>query len=291
MLKAQSLEYSDYHLYRYFILASSGNPSLFKIDMTKEEMMNQIWIDLIDSQKTSFIYRGNRFLIYGLKKEGDLLFYKIAKEKVGLTYKEGDSDILGEIGKNWSVVNFVVHPPTQQILIQHESKEFKDSSTPVNALKHYLTGLTVINDYVISIDEKPSKREFWSHLEEATSVYVVSFKLNSLNLELGGSDIRNAINAISDDFNNEELDITLRNRQGNLTLAKDDIKGYIDYIHTLGGKYTLVYKSAKTKVKKAITSFSNIISFKFQSDLLKENHKTISDKLNWIHDKSDDEEE
>lgn len=252
-------------------------------------MLVDIWEELLEDKKTEFIHRGSRFIIYGLKKHNDeLFFYRIAKENKSQDYKEGDDDVIIKNDTRLSVVNFLVHTKTQLVLCQKDTNAFVNIETPMNALKKYLTNLTLINDYVISIDEKPSKKEFWNHLEDASGVYSISFKLNSLNLELGGENIRNAIKAINDDFNNEELDITLRNRKGKLSLAKDKIDGYIEYIHTLGGKYRMVYFSKMSNVKKAITSLQNAISFKFRKKINDEDPDKIIDKLNDINDKPDE---
>ena len=252
-------------------------------------MLVDIWLELIKDKKKTFIHRGDRFIIYGLKKvKNELFYFRIAKENESTEYKEGDKDVIKESDKKLAVVNFVVHSKTQSILCQRDTNAFAKTETPMNALRKYLCNLTIINDYVVSIDEKPSKKQFWDHLESATGVYLISFKLNSLNLELGGKNIRNAINAINDDFNNEELDITLRNRKGKLTLAKEKIEDYIEYIHTLGGKYKMVYKSSISRRKKAVTSLQNIISFKFSKDITEDNSEDIIDKLNEINDKTDE---
>ena len=283
------MDLADYHLYRYFILPSSNQLTIMNLTVNKEDLVANIWKDLLEAGKTDFIYRGMRFIIYGKKThENELYFFRIAKENVSREYKEGEKDVIETDDTNLSVVNFVAHIKTQLILIQKNTVAFKETTTPINALKSFMTGRVYDNDYVVSIDEKPSNKKFWSYVDDSNGIYSLQLKLNSLNLNLGDGDIRDAIKVIKEDFNHEDMDITLRNSQGKLNLVKDRIDGYIKYISTLGGQYRLVFK-AKNNVKKAITSLTNIISFKFQKDITKDSPQNIINKLKGISDKPDND--
>ena len=128
---------------------------------------------------------------------------------------------------------------------------------------------------------------FWDYVEKAKAIYNLELKFNALNINLGGSDIRESIKKLSDEFNNDEIEIKLKNKNGNLKIAKESVGNFIEYITLLGGKYRLVFKT-NNGVRKAIDSMTNIIKLRFLKNIQDENPETVSDKLKKLSEQNDE---
>lgn len=282
------MDKSEYLVFRYFIIPKSPQVSLMHFaGDKKEDIIHDSFRLINESKKIDFIHRGDRFLIYSVKEyNDDLFFFKIAKEHRLREYKEGDKNVIEESVNRLEVVNLVCQKSTQLILIQKDTTAFSEFTTPINAFETYLKQVVDEHDYTVTIDEKPSKKMFWDYVENAKAIYNLELKFNALNMNLGGSDIRKSIKELSDEFNNDEVEIKLKNKNGNLRIVKDNVGRFIDYISMLGGKYKLVFKTPKG-VRKAIDSMTNIIKFRFLKKIEDEDPAKIDKKLKDISDKKD----
>jgi hypothetical protein len=141
-------------------------------------------------------------------------------------------------------------------------------------------------DYTISLDEKPSKTTFWDYVESAEEVYKFSMKLNALNIGIGNSDVRDALDALNKQFNNDEVIIELKNQDGNLEIPKSVVGRYIEYVSQVGGKYSL---SIKDTVRRSIDSLSNALKLRLRSDIKEEDIKSLRNKIEEISEPTGDE--
>ncbi len=282
------MDNSEYLVFRYFIIPTSPQVSLYHQTGEKKEDIIHNQFRLINSlKKIDFIHRGDRFIIFSVKEyNDDLFFFKIAKEHRLKQYKEGEEKVIEENVERIEVVNLICQKSTQLIMIQKDTTAFSEVSTPINAFEKYLQKVVYEYDYTLVIDEKPSENMFWDYVNNSKSIYSLELKFNALNINLGGPDIRKSIKELSNVFNNDEVEVKLKNKDGNLKLLKKSISKYIEYISLLGGKYRLVFKG-QNGIRKAIDSMSNIIKFRFLRKIEDEDPKKIEQKLKDISDKKD----
>lgn len=282
------MDKSEYLIFRYFIIPTSTQVSLYhQTGEKKEDLIHNCFRAINESKKTDFIYRGDRFLLFREKDyNDDLFFFQIAKEHRKKENKEGEDKVIVEDVSRLEVVNIVCQKSTQLIMIQKDTTAFADASTPINAFQNYLSKIVAPYDYTIIIDEKPSKKEFWDYVDNAKGIYNLELKFNALNINLGGDDIRKAIKDLTNEFNNDEVEIKLKNSDGKLKIVKDSVGKFIDYISLLGGKYRLVFLTHKG-VRKAIDSMSNIIKIRFLKDIKNEDPLKIEEALKSLSDKND----
>lgn len=88
------------------------------------------------------------------------------------------------------------------------------------------------------------------------SFYEVSLTLNAPNLFGGNSDIRQVIEEIKNETNNDETTIDFKSRDGSLNVEKSFWQNPIEYIARIGGKYAVTFK--KDGVRQRKTNLDNI---------------------------------
>lgn len=64
--------------------------------------------------------------------------------------------------------------------------------------------------------------------------------MNAPNMAFfGHNDTRDMLKIIKEATNNEEFDISFKNKEGKLKILKETMGGWIDYVREVGGKYLL----------------------------------------------------
>jgi len=57
----------------------------------------------------------------------------------------------------------------------------------------------------------------------------------------GNQDTRDILQIIKETTNNEELTVTIKNKEGDLVVRKSTLGGWIDYVREVGGRYLLKF--------------------------------------------------
>lgn len=105
--------------------------------------------------------------------------------------------------------------------------------------------------------------------------------LNAPNLALfGHDDMRNLLEEIKLETNNEEFDISFKNKEGKLKIMRDVLGNWIDYIVEVGGRYLLKFTSnGITETKTSDTDIAKTYLVR------KKTEKFSDDELNNIQTK------
>jgi len=110
--------------------------------------------------------------------------------------------------------------------------------------------------------------------------------MNAPNMAFFGyEDTRDILKQIKETTNNEIFDISFKNKDGKLKVAREALGGYIDYIREVGGKYLLKFmRNGVREIKTSETDTAKTyLERKKTEKYTDEELQNISDKLNSIH--------
>ena len=286
---------SPFFAFRYLVTPVNNQVSVYhELNKSKEELMKEIVYSLNVNTKTEWLKGSKRYLIYGFQKKNDFFILKYARESNEKIYVEGESDIEIKGIKETKFVYLIIDVKHQVILIERNTTVFSSVRSAINILSDYFREKMREYDYVVNIYPLVSKKSFWNYIEEADEIYELNLLLNAPNMPfLGDSDTRSVLQKIKDTTNNEEFEIGLRNKEGNLQVIQETLGTWINYIREVGGKYIIKFK--KNGIEQRKTSYDDTaktyIPRKKTENYSDEELKNIEDKLNLIHNLENREDE
>lgn len=286
---------SPFFAFRYLVTPVNNQVSVYhELNKSKEELMKEIVYSLNVNTKTEWLKGNKRYLIYGFQKKNDFFILKYARESNEKIYVEGESDIEIKGIKETKYVYLIIDVKHQVILIERNTTVFSSVRSAINILSDYFREKMREYDYVVNIYPLVSKKSFWNYIEEADEIYELNLLLNAPNMPfLGDSDTRSVLQKIKDTTNNEEFEIGLRNKEGNLQVIQETLGTWINYIREVGGKYIIKFK--KNGIEQRKTSYDDTaktyIPRKKTENYSDEELKNIEDKLNLMHNLENREDE
>ncbi len=235
---------SPFFAYRYLVTPINNQSTIIQAaNKSKEELMKDLVAELNTNTKTEWHKGTKRYLIYGFQNRNDIYILKYARITNEKIYKEGESDIEIEGIKSAKFVFLIIDVKYQIILIERNSSVFSSIRTAINTLSNYFREKMREFDYVVNMYPLVSKRSFWNYVEEADKIFELHLVLNAPNMPfLGNSDTRDVLEKIKETTNNEEFEIGFRNKEGGLTIIKESLGNWINYIQEVGGKYWIKFK-------------------------------------------------
>jgi len=286
---------SPFFAFRYLVTPVNNQVSVYhELNKSKEELMKEIVYSLNVNSKTEWLKGNKRYLIYGFQKRNDFFILKYARESNEKIYVEGESDIEIKGIKETKFVYLIIDVKHQVILIERNTTVFSSVRSAINILSDYFREKMREYDYVVNIYPLVSKKSFWNYIDEAEEIYELNLLLNAPNMPfLGDSDTRSVLQKIKDTTNNEEFEIGLRNKEGNLQVIQETLGTWINYIREVGGKYIIKFK--KNGIEQRKTSYDDTaktyIPRKKTENYSDEELKNIEDKLNLMHNLENREDE
>lgn len=290
---------SPFFAYRYLVTPSSSQITLIQeLNKSKEELMIDIIKNLANTGKSEWTKGNKRYLFIGFQHKDDIYIIKFARESIENIYIEGDDDIEIKKINEAKFIYLIIDTKHQIILIERNVSVFQHIDSSVNILADFFRTKMRDFDYVVNIYPLVSKKKFWNYVDSAEEIYELSLEMNAPNMALfGNSDTRDVLKQIKEITNNEVVDISFKNKEGKLTVLKEALGGYIDYVQEVGGKYVLNFMRngiRETKSSETDTA-KTYIERKKSEKYSDEEMQNISDKLNSIHtletreDENDDE--
>lgn len=278
---------SPFYAYRYLVTPVSQQISITQeLHKSKEELMIDFVQRLSRNTKTEWTKGDKRFLFYGSQSEKNINIFKFAKETFENIYVEGEEDIEIQGIKEAKYVLVIIDTEHQIILIERNFKVFQSINTPQKILTDFFRTLMLEYDYVVNIYPLATKRKFWHYVDTADEIFQLSLVLNAPNMPFfGNQDTRAILKIIQESTNNEELDITLKNKEGELDIKKSVLGNWIDYVREVGGKYLLKFsKDGVMEIKTSDNDTAKTYIPKKKTDKFTEEEiGNIEDKLNAMH--------
>jgi hypothetical protein len=283
------MEKDQYMIFRYFIIPISNQMTIFDSEFSKEERMNSAIQKIYNNKKTVFQYWSNRhFLFSNFDVDNRFICFKYAKEYVRKKMIEGDYSIQEIEDLELHAAQLIFDTKHQFLLIQKKTSEFPYVEQIKNALSSFFSQHLRQFNYTIKIDEIPEKIQFWKFIEENEQINTLSLKFNAPNMLFGNTETRKALSILKDDYNIDEVDLSLKNKNNRLKILRENISNYIDYITTVGGEY---YVKAK-KFTKFITlkSSENIRSLFLSKQIVAEDISELETKLDELQKNLNEEQ-
>jgi len=243
---------TKYFSYRYFLVSASRIRSLFP--KSKTEVIEELKANLQMKVKISEKYKHRKYLLYFIEElTEDLFLLKLARKRDFNKYQEGDSDIETVEDTEYPFVYVIIDFKKQIILIQKKAAVFQNISTAQNILQALINATVDFGQYIFTIDEISHREMFWQLIDQSSKIYSMQLKLRAPNLFGNRYEANELLKEEQEISNAAEVNIELKNEQGNLLVKEERVGTYIDYIAAGGGSYRLKFMEAgevKTKSSK-----------------------------------------
>jgi len=279
---------SPFFEYRYLVTPiNEQQVSIFhQLNEDKKKLMLNVFENINNAGKTVWVKGTKRYLFYGFQKQDDLFIIKYAKESDENIYIEGEDDIEIKDIKETKFIFLIVDTINQIILLERNQSVFSSIKNSIDIVAEFLREKMREFDYVVNIYPLVSKKKFWNYVDAADEIYELSLVMNAPNMPLfGNSDTRKVLQTIKDTTNNEIFDISFKNKEGKLKIARETLESWIDYIQEVGGRYVLKYKKngiSETKTSEIDTA--RVFINRKKADKYSEDElKVISRKLESIN--------
>jgi hypothetical protein len=279
---------SPFLAYRYLVTPINEQVTIHQqINKPKEELIRD-YIELLSKTTKTEWRKGNkRYLFYGSQNFENVYVIKYARESNERIYIEGEDDIEVERIKEAKFVYLIIDTKHQVILLERNQSVFGSMRNSTGILADFFREHMRQFDYVVNIYPLASRKKFWNYVENADQIYELTLVLNAPNMSwFGNRETRSVLQEIKDTTNNEEFDISFKNKEGNLRILKDALGGWIDYIREVGGRYVLKFSQngvSETKTSESDTA-KTYMPRKKSEKYNDEELKNIQDKLRLMHD-------
>ena len=189
--------------------------------------------------------------------KGRLYIGKLAKLKKQQTGEKVPGDIVEFEHDNWIPITVVIDIDTQHIFARKDWR----FGTPEHIARSMQVAFSepVLGAYNhrIFIEGKSEASTFWNIVESKRKIYRLDFKLISPNILDTNQKARDALESLKDIFDQDEIDISLKNENGDLKIPEEPISNYLEYIAEGEGSWNVVTEGERGG-KKAHSSNENI---------------------------------
>lgn len=184
---------------------------------------------------------------------------KTAKHKITKVGDKIPGDIVPHDADDWVPVITIVDIVEQYIFVQHDWR-FGTEEQIASAIHVGLKGAILDQyNYSIFIEPKTIKGEFWNVINLHKKIYKIELELISPNILQTNVKARDALKAMKELFDQDEVKITLTNEYGDLKVPKAPIEDYVDYIEEGEGKWSVTTEGGNGG-KKTYKSISAIVT-------------------------------
>jgi len=99
----------------------------------------------------------------------------------------------------------------------------------------------------IFVKEKTDEVLFWNIINESTELYKLQLKMISPNILDTNIKARDALEKLQSIFEQDEIEISLKNELGDLTIPQDPIADYVNYISEGEGSWKITQKGTENR--------------------------------------------
>jgi len=221
---------------------------------SKKEVVQKLKSNLQTQVKISEKYKHRKYLLYFIEELAeDLYLLKLARKRDFNKYQEGDNDIETVEDTEYPFVYVIIDFNKQIILIQKKAAVFQNISTAQNILQALINKTVDFGQYIFTVDEISYRAMFWKLVAQSSKIYSMQLNLRAPNLFGNRYEANEFLKEEQEISNAAEVNIELKNEQGNLLIREERVGTYIDYIAAGGGSYRLKFMEAgevKTKSSK-----------------------------------------
>ena len=143
---------------------------------------------------------------------------------------------------DWVGSTTVVDTLTQHIFIEKNWKLGK--ADQIEKALNYGVSKPILAEYncKVFVKGKTDENIFWNIVRESTNIYNLHLKMVSPNILETNKKAREALKDLQDVFQQDEIDVTLKNDSGDLEIPIQPTANYIDYISEGEGSWKITSK-------------------------------------------------
>lgn len=152
---------------------------------------------------------------------------------------------------------------------------FQNSNTARNYFLRIIKEHFSDPNITLSLDEINKKTDFWQIIGESEKIYELKLKLRSPNLFGGAFRVNELLKEIKAETNNDSVEISLKNDNGDLTIQPDDYGDALSYADAGGGTWEITCTKSGEATKSKMKSTAIVASLELPTP--EESQKLIED--------------
>lgn len=181
---------------------------------------------------------------------------KLAKKRMTETGVHVPGDIVMNHQEDWIGLTAIFDTETQHIVIEKNWRFGTPEQIETALQAGLLKDISDSYNCKVFVKGRTKKHLFWNLVRESTDIYSLELKLISPNLLDANKRARKALEDLKKIFEQDEIDITLRNDGGKLAVPEEPVADYISYISEGEGSWKITSKKHGDR-KKTYSSFQN----------------------------------
>lgn len=188
---------------------------------------------------------------------GRLYIGKLAKLKKQQTGEKVPGDIVEFEHDNWIPITVVLDIDTQHIFVRKDWRFGAPEHIARSLQVAFTEPVLSVYNHRVFIEGKSEASTFWNIVESKRKIYRLDFRLISPNILDTNQKARDALESLKEVFGQDEIDISLKNENGDLKIPEEPISNYLEYIAEGEGSWSVVTEGDRGG-KKAHSSNENI---------------------------------
>ncbi len=285
-MKKDNSSPSMFYAYRYFVV-KDAQTTLFNDDNSPISQL----IKKCETEKQITLEVENRrdLLLYIQKYNKHTYLFKFCRDFpiTKYDYDAEREDIVESIESNYPFIYVIIDTNKQIILLEYKTSIYTRIDACKSAFKSFVITYIHNLNYSFSMDEIINLTTFWETVQDADKIFELKLNLKSPNLFGSALSTNELLKKLKIDFNNDELDMNLKNTNGKLNISKETVGDAIDYAGAGGGHWKLSL-IRKGQIKKTTVNSSKSVKTievtNFEDELRLEGDHEIIEKIKSIED-------
>jgi len=181
---------------------------------------------------------------------------KLAKKRLTETGVHVPGDIVMNHLEDWIGLIAIFDTESQHIFIEKNWRFGTPEQIETALQAGLLKDISDIYNCKVFVKGRTKKHLFWNLVRESTDIYSLELKLISPNILDANMRARKALEDLKKIFEQDEIDITLKNEGGKLAVPEEPVADYISYISQGEGSWKITSRKHSGR-KKTYSSFQN----------------------------------
>lgn len=256
---------TNYYAYRISLIQPTQY-ELFVKEKTKYELINQVIATLQSSIKRNFSNSEKRYLVYYKRRiDGTIYLLQLARENIIIEPIEGDEGIEEKEAIVFPYIYVILDIDKQIVLIQNKTQVFSTTDISSNRIADFFEYELRDENIVVKLESIASAEDVWKKISEAKHIYELDLDVNPPNFF--GSRFKSNIDIkeAHEETNFTKFKIIIRNKFGQLRVARDDFQDIIQTLASGAGNFVIEMMDKMGEIIK-ITNFSQIRKVKLPDD-------------------------
>lgn len=239
---------ADYHILRFFLTLREHPPLLSH--MKRSRLSRDEYLKKAFSGQIYFEHRGKRHAFKHIKTVDSVIVAGIGKSVIEDVNLPPERDFEPTQATFWKAANIFLDTAGdiegQKVAVEYHGQVGKPLAVIASLVSHI--NKDADSDWVIAVNEMYKEQDFWNVVKtHKGTITEISFHFVPPNILRGTSTFEQEMKEIAQETNNHELNITLKNSDGNLELENSErVQTGVKYTSKGGG--TVKLKEGRKKI-------------------------------------------